>query len=163
MWHDSFMCVTWLFHLGTGHLCSWHERSIYMWHDSWHERSIYMWHDSWHERSIYMWHDAFVWMMTHSCETWIFRMGKKHRINMVNTRKVTCSDVTRSYMGHDWFTRVIWPMYMCGMTYLFIYSWLCSRFERSEHACKTHKYRKWPIYVTCGTLIHVSMIPWCVY
>jgi len=64
VWHDSFICVTWLIHMcDMTHSYVWHDSS-YVWHDSFicvtwliHMCDMthsYMWHDS-----SYVWHDSF--------------------------------------------------------------------------------------------------------
>ena len=101
VWHDSFICETWLIHM-------WDMTRSYVRHDSficenwlihmWDMTHSYVWHDSficvtwlihicdmthsfvWHDSFIrdmthsYAWHDSLLWDMTHSYVTWLIHV-----------------------------------------------------------------------------------------
>jgi len=74
MWHDSFICVTWLIHMcDMTHSYVWHVTHLYMWHDSficvtWLIHMCDMWRiptcDMTHS---YAGHDSFIHMSLMTC------------------------------------------------------------------------------------------------
>ena len=150
MWHDLFVCVTWLIHGSKSKMFKrclivfdmthlyvfvyrWHESFIDMWHDSFDMTHSYMWHDSfdmthfiWFIRICdmthsYMWHDLFVcvtWLI-HIWGTWFMRDSKSKILIRCLTDIYTCDmtyscicDMTHSYIWHDSFIYVTWPVHM---------------------------------------------------
>ena len=112
VWHDSFICVTWLIHM-----CD--ITSPYVWHDSFRRVTspIHMC-DMTHS---YVWHDSFI------CVTWL-----SHTSDMTSPytwhNSITCvtwlmhmCDMTHSYVGHDSFTCVTWLIRMCDMTPIYVW------------------------------------------
>jgi len=79
VWHDSYICVTWLIHM-----CD--MTHTYVWHDSYmcDMTHTYVWHDSYmcDMTHTYVWHDSYI------CVTWLIHM---------------CA-MTHSYVWHDSFT-----------------------------------------------------------
>jgi len=90
VWHDSFICVTWLIHI-----CD--MTRSYVWHDSF---MCALWYTASSLSCVCdmtrscVWHDAFV------CVTWLVH---------------TCA-MTRSYVCHDSFICVTWLIHLCDMT-----------------------------------------------
>jgi len=121
VWHDSFICVTWLIHM-----CD--MTHSYVWHDSFICVTwllfecvtclIHAWHDSFIRDSVI----CVTWLihicdMTHSYMT-------RHHTGLIVTHWFICvtwltcmCDMTRSYAWHDSFICVTWLIYMCDMTH----------------------------------------------
>ena len=78
VWHDSFICVTWLIHM-----C-----------DMTHS---YVWHDSFMTHS-YVWHDSFI------CVTWLIHMCDMTHSWLIRMCDIK---MTYSYVWHDSFTHDI--------------------------------------------------------
>jgi len=98
VWHDSFICGTWLFHM-------WDMTHSYVWHDSficvtWRIHMCDMTHS-------YVWQDSFA-CVTHSC-AW-------HDTLICVTWPIHMCDMTHSYVWHDSFIRATWLIRMCDMT-----------------------------------------------
>jgi len=109
VWHDTFICVTWLIYM-----CD--MTHSYVWHDSficvtWLVRMCDMTHSCvWHDSFIcvtwliltcdmtrsYVWHDSFI------CVTWLIYM----------------CHMTHLYVWHDSFICVTWLIYMCDMIHI---------------------------------------------
>jgi len=104
VWHDSFICVTWLIHVygdTTQSYVSWvhwffgipaHTTHSYAWHDpfmclEWVIHICAITHS-------YVWHDSFICV----------------------TRLIHMCDMTHSYVWHDSFICVTWLIHMCGVT-----------------------------------------------
>jgi len=91
VWHDAFICVTWLIHMcDVTHSYVRHDSLIYITHtcDKTHS---YEWHDSFIRETwlIHTWRDSFI------CATWL-----------TNTWLIHTWDMTHSYMArHDSFIR----------------------------------------------------------
>jgi len=115
VWRDSFICVTWLIHMGdmthpyysfiwsgiataaaTGYMCDmthWYVR-----HDSlrW---LIYMFGRRYRRsHCLHVWHDSFI------CVTWLIHM----------------CDMTHWCVWHYWFIWVPWVIYRCAMTHSYV-------------------------------------------
>ena len=121
VWHDSFMCVTWLIHVcDTTH--------SYVWRETWRICMGDTTHCVWHDSSMCVWHDSFIcvtWNMTHSygwhdslcvmtmCVTWLIHVYNTTHSQHTCPRQywwydsmcVTCliyvCDTTHSYVWHD--------------------------------------------------------------
>ena len=78
MWHDSFICVTWLIHMcDMTHSYVWHDSFIYVWHDSFicvtwlihihtSKPSLEQFHRMLRVRS----HGTYAWVTAHMNESW---------------------------------------------------------------------------------------------
>jgi len=98
VWHDSFICATWLAHL-------WDMTHLYVQHDSlicvtW---LIQMW-DMPHS---YVQHDSFI------CVAWLAHMCDMTRLYM-------CGMFIHSCVWHDSFICATWLAHMCAMTRLYM-------------------------------------------
>ena len=76
VWHDSFMCVTWLIHVcGMTHSWVWHDSIIFMTTLECDGTGAYVWHDSMNESChTHKWVMPYIWMshvshMNGSCHT----------------------------------------------------------------------------------------------
>jgi len=119
VWHDSYICITWLIHLcGMTHSYVWHNSFICV---TW---LIHLCDVAWliHTCDIthsYVWHDSFI------CVTWLIHI----------------CDMTHSYVWHAKFICVTWLIHMCDMTHLYTYhdssicmTWFVGTFI---HSCTT--------------------------
>ena len=114
VWHDSFMCVTWLVHMGdTTHSYVWHVCDMthsYVWHvcDMTHS---YVWHvcDTTHS---YVWH---VCDTTHSY-VW-------HMCDMTHTFFTEGLTSTHSCVWNESLICVTWLVHVCNATYSCV-TWL---------------------------------------
>jgi len=99
VWHDAFMCVTWLIHVfDMTHSYVWHDSFIcvrwllHVWHDSY---TCVTWLVHMCEMTYsYVWHDSF------TCVTWLIHVF----------------DMTSPCVWYDSFIRVTWLIHMCDMT-----------------------------------------------
>jgi len=135
MWHDSFVCVTWLIPYLTWliFVCvAWLIRVCDMTHsyvtwivqsNVWYDSmtcDIHVWHDSHVTRLTHMWYDSFTCDMTHSYVTWIIQS---------NVWYVIC-DITHwhvTWLIHMWHKSFAWLNHMwsfkCDMTHSYV-TWL---------------------------------------
>jgi len=108
VWHDSFICVTWLIHL-----CDMTPSSV--WHDSficvtWLLHLCDMTHSS-------VWHDSFI------CVTWLLHLCDMtpssvwHDSFICMTFLVHLCDMTRSSVWNDSFICVTFLVHLCDMTH----------------------------------------------
>jgi len=89
VWHDSFICVTWLIHMcDMTHLYVWHDPFIRV---TWLVHMCDMTHS-------YVWHDSFIRV------TWLI-----HMCDMTDS-------LTHSHVWHDTFRRVTWLIHTCDVT-----------------------------------------------
>ena len=155
VWHDSFICVTWLIDMcGMTVLYVWHDESficvtwlislvirmrdmthLYVWHDSfiYATRLIHMFCMT---RS-YVWHDSFI------CVTWLIH---------------TC-DMTHPYVWHDPFICATWLIHTCDMPHSYVWhaSFIC---VTCSFICVTRLiHMRWHDSFICATrLIHMYAI-----
>jgi len=144
VWHDSFICVTWLIHM-----CDMTHSSV--WHDSficvtWLHLllSRRTWPATWliHMCDIthaYVWHHSFI------CVTWLIRMcGMTHLYVWQNacicvTWLIHMCDMTHSNAWHDSFISVTWlHLYCCRRDYgLWRDSSICVQWliQKNLHLC----------------------------
>jgi len=113
VWHDSLICVTWLFHMcDMTHSYVWHDLLIC---DMTHS---YVWHDSficvtW---LIHMWHDPFICNMTDSYMTWLIYKWHDSSIR----------DMTNLYV--TWLIDMWHDSFKCDMTHSYV-TWLIHMYE----------------------------------
>jgi len=94
VWHDSFICVTWLIYT-----CD--MTHLYVWHDSFICMAWLM--HIFDVTPSYSWHDSFMCDMTHS---YVWRDSRMHRC-----------DVTDQDVWHDSFVCVVLRNHMCHMSH----------------------------------------------
>jgi len=151
VWHDSFICVTWLIHVWKKSLLG----GVWCWSvllsladDCWEcERVMhirvtwlirmcamthsYVRHDSfvcvpWRIHTCdmthsYVWHDSFI------CATWLIHMcDMNHSYVFCNSFicvpwLIHMCSVTRSYVCHDSFVCVTWLIHTCDMTHPYVW------------------------------------------
>jgi len=114
VWHDSFMCVTWLIHVcdmthamcDMTHSCAWHDSVKCV---TWLSHVCDMTHS-------YVWHDSFI------CVTWLIHV----------------CDMTHSYSWHDSFICVTWLFHVCDMTHSCVWhdSFICVTPQAEEIGLK---------------------------
>jgi len=129
VWHDSFICVTWLTHMCDSashicvtwltHMCNMTHSYVWLWlTQMWDDArggSIAVWHDSftcvWHDSCTCVWHDSFicVWHDSLICVTWLTHMWHAHVTGL--TRSCCCCVTWLIHMC------VIWLIHMCDMTH----------------------------------------------
>jgi len=143
VWHNSFICVTWLIHMcDMTHLFVWHASIIcvtclnymcdmthsYVWHASFicvtcliHTCDMpdsYMWH-AWFIHVTCLIHtcdmpDSYMWHAWFIHATWLI-----HTCDMPHSAYrcsvVEICDTTHSYVWHDSFICVTWLIYLCDM------------------------------------------------
>jgi len=108
VWHDSFICVTWLIHT-----CD--MTRSYVWHDSfiyvtWLIHMCDMTHS-------YVWHDSFI------CVTWLIHMCNMthsyvlHDSFICVPRLIYACDMTHLYVWHDSFICVTWLIHIRHSSY----------------------------------------------
>ena len=110
MWHDSFICVTWLIHV-----CD--MTHSYVWHDSSMTTFSKISLDMTHSR---VWHDSFI------CVTWLihddlFADLLRHDSFMCVTQFVHMCNMTHLYVWHDSSKRVTWLIHMWDMTHSYVW------------------------------------------
>ena len=137
VWHDAFMCVTWLIHVcDMTHSCVWHDSFMCdMTHESRVTYLIYttqiwamtysrVWHDSliyvpFATTHSYVWHDSF------TCVTCSRRQRKDsyvwHDSFMCVTWLIIMCDMTHLYVWHDSFICVTLPIHKCDMTHSYVW------------------------------------------
>ena len=134
VWHDSFICVTWLIHI-------WDMTYSYVWHDSF-IRVTWLIHmcDMTHWN---MWHDSFI------CATWLIYM-----CDMTHLCVRYDSFIYESWMSRicDIYVAYIWDMiHICVTTHTHI----CIKRDMIHICIKRDMIH---IYVTTG-----SCLFWCIY
>jgi len=113
VWHDSFICVTWLIHtcdLTHSIYVTWHIHT-YEWvgtdkfvvsHTCGTLCRPYVNIQRCDMTHSYVWHDSFI------CMIWLIHM----------------CDTTHSYAWHDSFICVTWPIHTCEMTQSYIWNFM---------------------------------------
>jgi len=114
VWHDSFICVTWLIHMTHSAPCHSHDSFIcatwliHMTHSApCHSYNLFIcvtWLITMCDMTHpYVWHDSFICVRHDSfiCATWLIHM----------------CDMTHSYVWRDSFTCATWHIHMCDMTH----------------------------------------------
>jgi len=114
VWHDSFICVTWLISI-----CMCDMTHSYVWHDSflyicvtWLIHMCGMTH-SW----MYVCHDSFI------CVTWPLRCI----IIIMSVRRACTCDTIHLYVWHNSFTCVTWFIHMWAHVHSYVrtYVFIC--------------------------------------
>jgi len=118
VWHDPFVCATWLIDM----------------HDMTHS---YVWHVSFvcvtclihmcNTTRSYVWHDSFM------CVTWLMHMCDMthwyvwHVSFVCVTYLIHMCDMTYSHVWHVSFVRMIWLIYICDMSHSYVWhdSFIC--------------------------------------
>jgi len=149
VWHDAFICVTWLMHMcDMTHAYLWHESFICVtWRihmcDMTHS---YVWQVIW--RNTFMCvvrecesHDSFI-CATHMC---VSLERHKHRPPVCKGRHITCQscvwhessicvtwlmhmcNILHAHERNDSFICVTWRIHMCDMTHSYVWHDSCTR------------------------------------
>jgi len=141
-WHDSYMCVAWLYTSDMTHIYTWHD-SHYLWHDSYMyvtwlifvcDMAVNMWHDphihvTWLTLLVtslwngwlykchdpyYIWHVPYYWW--HVSYMHVTRHMYVRNVNLIiyDMPHSTC-DMTHMCMWHDSFIKFAWllPLHGC--------------------------------------------------
>jgi len=112
VWHDSFICVTWLTHMcDMPHSYACHDSLICV---AWLFHLCAMTHS-------YEWHNPCIYV------TWLI-----HTCAMILSH--TC-DMTHSYVCHDSLICVAWLFHVCAMTHL--YEWITHSYIYANEHCDT--------------------------
>ena len=149
VWHDAFMCVTWLIHMcGTTHSCVWHD-SFICWCLSVSYRADIFHVCVRHETHSYVWRDSFM------CAACLIRLThcnthcNTHRNTLVSltathtvthtvtlTATHTCPMHTcctaLSYVWHDSFIRVSWLIHKCVTTHSYVWFDTCCNSQNQQ-------------------------------
>jgi len=149
VWHDSFICVTWLIHMcDMTHSYVWHDAFICV---TWliHMRGMthsYVWHDSFicvtwliHMCGMthsYVWHDSFI------CVTWLIHMcDMTHSYvwhdSFICVPNASCQKYI-AHVWHAWFVCVSRLIHMCDMTHSYAWhdSFICGTWLIYLYACR---------------------------
>jgi len=138
VWHDSFICVTWLVRKCDILIRTCDMTHSYVWHDSfvcvtWLIHMCDLTHS-------YVWHDSFV------CVTWLDRMFDMI-YSYVWHDSFVC-DMTHLYVWPDSFVRATWLIRMCDMT----------NSTHSRHGIET-----WPIYCVTWLIPLMHIVTWLIH
>jgi len=152
VWHDSFICVTWLIHMcdmtnsyvcDMTHSCVWSVSCSFVWHDSFGARHL--------EKVVvrvtwltYVWHDSII------CVRWLIHV----------------CDMTHPCVWHDVFICVTWLIHMCDMTHSYCVTWPIYICDMARFLDATHHLVKVFLSVTCLMYMwHDSFIrvTWLIY
>jgi len=171
VWHDSFICVTWLIYMcDMTHLYVWcdsltcvtwlicmcdRERSWYSRHAPLFDQNALMMRVTWLMNMCdvtrwYVWHDSFI------CVTWLIHM----------------CDMTHSYLWQDSFVCVTWLIHMCDMTRWYVWHGSCICVTWLIDMCDMAHLYMWqgtPITLpSCYIILHYFtktrlsyLRPWC--
>jgi len=127
VWHDSFICVTWL-----NHICD--MTHSYVTHTRTWTHSMCTcgtWEPESSDIFLYVWHDSFIcvtWLIFH---VWPIHMRDMTHSYMTRTRTRTCTvcvHVARTQEFRTIFICVTWFIHMCDTTHSFVwhdYSHMC--------------------------------------
>jgi len=124
VWHDSFICVTWLIHM-----CD--MTHSYVVHDSFICNDEINLHHTCDMTHSYMWHDAFIsetrpmsmWDRTHLyAGTWLVHLYVARHSFFCDdeTNLHHTPDMSHLYVGHDSFICGIWHTHTRDMTHVFV-------------------------------------------
>jgi len=138
VWHDSFMCVTWLIHM-----CD--MTHSYVWHDSficvaWLTLMCDMTHPSTCARS-YVWRDSFIRVtrlihIRDITRSYVWHDSSTSMCSVI-------SDMTHSHTWHASFVYVTWPIHMCDTTHSHAWHDSFTCVPRLIHTCDTTHSHVW--------------------
>jgi len=167
VWHDSFICVTWLNHMCDIHMCD--TTHSYVWHDSFICAWLIHMCDMTRSRvrHSYVWHDSFI------CVTWLIHMCDMTHSHVWHDSLIWHEHTSPHWADHQLcdttpFIGVTWLNLMCDMTQtgttiieyttncvtwrIHMCTWLTR--ECDIHTCEmTHSYM-WHDSLMCATWLH---------
>ena len=172
VWHNSFICVTWLIHMwDTTRM--WMARPIdmcscgYFSHQAEplsHMRVTWLACTRGRTHS-YVWYDSFI------CVTWLIHTCHMAHICVTANGWQQCTyvtwliymcDTTHSYVWHDSFIRVTWLIHTCDMTHSYVWHDSFIRVTWLIHTCDmTHSYVWHDSHALVAWLMYDSWI--CVF
>jgi len=143
VWHDSFICVTWLIHVrdnATSRVMLCERTHAYVLHNSLRSMTCflqYVWHD-WFMCAVtdlYEWHDLF------TCVTLLFRTCGITRLYAWHDSVICVMwPVTYWYVWHAWFICVTWHhLYLLYFTHVwhmlhsYVWRWLFCVWQNGLH------------------------------